>query len=80
MNGECSAGSYSSVSSFFSTGLAAHGWNHSTPPSTLATSCHTTGTQWWKGSDIFSWFNDTGDNATAAANTAYWGFNWCHAQ
>ena len=69
MNGECSAGSYSSVSSFFSTGLAGHGWNHSTP-----------GTQWWKGSEIFSWFNDTGDNATAAANTAYWGFNWCHAQ
>ena len=80
MNGECSAGSYSSVSSFFSTGLAAHGWSHSTPPSTLATSCHTTGTQWWKGSEIFSWFNDTSDNATAAANTAYWGFNWCHAQ
>jgi hypothetical protein len=80
MNGECSAGSYTSVNSYFTSELAAHGWSHSTPSSTLASACHTTGTQWWKGSEIFSWFNDTSDNATAAANTAYWGFNWCHSK
>lgn len=71
----CSSGNISAINSFFSSELVKHGWQHSTPSSTMSSACHTTGAQWWKGKDLFSWKGETG--GSPAANTVYWDYNWC---
>ncbi|HEV8190835.1 MAG TPA: hypothetical protein VGP82_05035 [Ktedonobacterales bacterium] len=73
-SGMCSAGSSSTINSFFNTELPAHGWHHSTPPSSLTSACGVSGTQWWKGNDIFSW-NIEG---SAGASGTFWGWGLCH--
>jgi hypothetical protein len=73
-SGMCSAGSSSSINSFFSTELPAHGWHHSTPPASLSSPCSTSGTQWWKGTTIFNWNID----GSAGASGTFWGWGMCH--
>ena len=70
--GECSAGTAASINSFFTTELPVLGWNHSAPPVLLAP-CGTTGSQWWKGHEIFSW-NTSG---SAGASGVFWGYGEC---
>jgi len=70
--GECSAGAGAPINSFFTTELPVLGWNHSAPPVLLAP-CGTTGTQWWKGHEIFSW-NTSG---SAGASGVFWGYGEC---
>jgi hypothetical protein len=74
----CSAGNMTAVNNFFNIELPKHGWSHSTPSSAMSSACHTTGTQWWKGKDLFVWSADTVGNQTAAANTVYWNYDYCH--
>ncbi len=74
----CSAGSAAAIDNFFTTELPKHGWNHTTPSAAMSSACHTTGAQWWKGKDLFQWMPDTIGNQTAAANTTYWNYNYCH--
>lgn len=71
--GECTPGTNSALDTFFNTELPHAGWHHSAPPSSLAGPCETTGTQWWKGNQIFSW-NHSG---AAGAGTIFWGYSIC---
>jgi hypothetical protein len=73
VSGMCSAGSGSTINSFYNTELPSHGWHHSTPPSSLTGPCGTSGTQWWKGNIIFSW-NIEG---SAGASGTFWGWGLC---
>lgn len=75
IDGMCSSGDAASINNFFTTELAKHGWSHSTPPANLSSACHTSGVQWWKGKAYFAWKIDTG--GTPAANTVYWGYDYC---
>jgi hypothetical protein len=74
----CSAGNITAVNNFFNTELPKHGWSHTTPSATMSSACHTSGAQWWKGKDLFQWAPDTISNQSAAANTVYWNYDYCH--
>ena len=71
--GECSAGSESTINAFFNAELGAHGWHHSTPPSSVASACGSSGTQWWKGNYEFSWST----NGSAGASGSFWQYGVC---
>ncbi|MGE5333920.1 MAG: hypothetical protein ACM3N4_04405 [Nitrososphaerota archaeon] len=70
--GECSAGAAAGINAFFTTELPALGWHHSAPPSSLA-ACGISGTQWWKGNEIFQWHTD----GSAGASGTFWGYGDC---
>ena len=71
--GECSAGGSAPINSFFNTELPKAGWNHGTPPSSLASACGISGKQWWKGKTIFGWSL----NGSAGASGTFWQFGYC---
>ncbi len=80
-SGMCTIGTFASVTAFYSQQLPALGWQYSAPPAALYACYPDAGPPelWWKGSNVFSWFQGAYESGDAGGST-FWTYDYCSVQ